>query len=154
MAPIPAADAPRVLPGAAARVTSVPEPIRLIVATRAVATGGGADAIARLTFAPGAAMPVDTRVDIEIEGEEHVGAVLVPADAILRTGSQAAVLVAAGNRAERRVVTTGLADADSVEIVSGVEAGELVITRGQAGLADGATISVDASVDRFSFMNA
>ena len=153
MAPIPAADAPRVLPGAAARVTSVPEPIRLIVATRAVptgggavATGGGADAIARLTFAAGAAMPVDTRVDIEIEGEEHVDAVLVPADAILRTGSEAAVLVAAGNRAERRVVTTGLADADSVEILSGVEAGELVITRGQGGLADGATISVDASV--------
>ena len=146
MAPIPAAEAPRVLPGAAARVTSVPEPIRLIVAARAVATGGGADAIARLTFAQGAAMPVDTRVDIEIEGEEHVGAVLVPAEAILRTASQPAVMVAAGNRAERRVVTTGLADADSVEIVSGVEAGELVITRGQAGLADGATISVDASV--------
>jgi len=44
------------------------------------------------------------------------------------------------------VVTTGLSDADSVEIVSGVEAGELVITRGQAGLADGAAISVDRSV--------
>jgi RND family efflux transporter MFP subunit len=146
MAPIPAADAPRVLPGAAARVTSVPEPIRLIVTTRATATLGGADAIARLSFAPGAAMPVDTRVDIEIDGEEHVGAVLVPADAILRTGSQASVLVASGNRAERRIVTTGLADSDSVEIVSGVEAGELVITRGQGGLADGATISVDVSV--------
>ena len=131
------------LPGAAARVTSVPEPVRLIVATRAVATGSGADAIARLTFAPGSAMPVDTRVDIEIDGEEHVDAVLVPADAILHSGTQAVVMVAAGNRAERRVVTTGLADTDSVEILSGVEAGELVITRGQAGLADGMAISVD-----------
>jgi len=54
------------------------------------------------------------------------------------------VIVANGNRAERRVITTGLADTDSVEIISGVAAGELVITRGQAGLADGATISVDA----------
>lgn len=144
LAPIPAADAPRVLPGAAARVTSVPEPIRLIVATRAVATGSGADPLARLTFASGSAMPVDTRVDIEIEGEEHVDAVLVPADAILRTGSQSIVIVATGNRAERRVITTGLADTDSVEIISGVAAGELIITRGQAGLADGATISVDA----------
>jgi multidrug efflux pump subunit AcrA (membrane-fusion protein) len=142
-APIPASDAPRVLPGAAARVTSVPEPIRLIVTTRAVAGGGGADPIARLTFAAGFAMPVDSRVDIEIEGEEHVNAVLVPADAILRTGDQASVMVAAGNRAERRVVTTGLSDSEFVEIVSGVEAGEFVITRGQAGLADGAVISVD-----------
>jgi len=145
-AAIPAADAPRVLPGAAARVTSVPEPIALVVTTRAVASSGGTDPVARLTFAPGPAMPVDTRIDIEIDGEEHVGAVLVPADAIVRTGNLAVVLVAAGNRAERRVVTTGLSDADSVEIVSGVEAGELVITRGQGGLADGAAISVDTSV--------
>ena len=145
-APVPAADAPRVLPGAAARVTSVPEPIRLVVATRAAASGGGADPIARLTFATGPALPVDSRVDIEIEGEEHVNVVLVPADALLRSGNQTTVLVAAGDRAERRSVTTGLADADSVEIVSGVEAGELVITRGQAGLADGAAISVDTSI--------
>jgi multidrug efflux pump subunit AcrA (membrane-fusion protein) len=165
-APIPAADASRVLPGAAARVTSVPEPIRLVVATRAVAGSGGADPVVRLTFAAAFAapkagpvdaargrpldvargrpvLPVDTRVDIEIEGEEHIGAVLVPADAVVRTGNQAAVLVAAGDRAERRMVTTGLSDADFVEIVSGVEPGELVITRGQAGLADGAVISVD-----------
>jgi RND family efflux transporter MFP subunit len=149
-APIPAADASRVLPGAAARVTSVPEPIRLVVATRAVAGSGGADPVVRLAFAAGPldpardrpALPVDTRVDIEIEGEERIGAVLVPADAVLRTGNQSAVLVGAGDRAQRRVVTTGLSDSDFVEIVSGVEPGELVITRGQAGLADGAAISV------------
>ena len=143
IATIPAADASRVLPGAAARVTSVPEPIRLVVVTRAIPNANGTDAVARLTFEPGAVMPVDTRVDIEIEGEEHVQAVLVPAGAILGTGSQTAVWIAAGNRAERRLVTTGLVDAENVEIVSGVEAGELVITRGQTGLADGETISVD-----------
>ena len=106
---------------------------------------GGADPVARLMFAPGSALPVDTRVDIEIDGEEHVGAVLVPADAIMKSGNEAVVMVAAGDRAERRVVTTGLADADSVEILSGVEAGEPVITRGQAGLADGTTITVDSN---------
>jgi multidrug efflux pump subunit AcrA (membrane-fusion protein) len=87
-------------------------------------------------------LSVDSRVDIEIDGEEHVNAVLVPADALVRTGTQTAVLVVVGDRAERRVVATGLSDTDSVEIVSGVEAGELVITRGQSGLADGAAISV------------
>jgi RND family efflux transporter MFP subunit len=142
-ASIPAADATRVLPGAAARVTSVTEPVMLVVATRPVAGAAGADPIARLSFAPGSTLPADTRVDIEIEGEEHVDAVLVPAGAIIKNGNQAAVLVATGDRAERRVVTTGLADSDSVEIVSGVQAGELIITRGQAGLADGAVISVD-----------
>ena len=143
--PIPAAEAPRVLPGAVARITSIPVPIRLVVTTRPAAAPGSADATARLGFADGSPLPVDSRVDIEIEGEEHVGAVLVPLDAIVRTGTGTSVIIAAGNRAERRVVTTGLADADSIEIVSGVEPGELVITRGQAGLAEGAVISVQQS---------
>ena len=143
IAPVAAADVTRVLPGAEARVTSVPEPIGLVVATRPAVTASGTEAVTRLIFKTASPIPADTRVDIEIDGEEHVGTVLVPADAILRTGSQPTVLVAAGNRAERRVVTTGLADANSVEIVSGVAAGELVIIRGQAGLADGSPISVD-----------
>jgi len=144
-APIPAADAPRILPGAAARVMSVPgaKPVRLTVSSRPSAVGGGSDALVRLTFAEPATIAVDTRVDIEIDGEEHVDAVLVPADALIRKGTEVAALVAVGNRAERRIVTTGLADEESVEIVSGIEAGELVITRGQTGLADGAAISVD-----------
>ena len=43
---------------------------------------------------------------------------------------EAAVFIAAGSRAARRVVTTGIADGPRVEITSGVRAGELVITRG------------------------
>lgn len=144
-APIPAADAPRVLPGAAARVTSIAgtAPLRLTVASRPSASGSGGDALVRLAFAEPAMIAVDTRVDIEIDGEEHVDAVLVPPDALVRQGTEIAVLVAVGNKAERRVVTTGLADDDQVELTSGVDAGELVITRGHTGLADGATISVD-----------
>jgi len=145
-APIPAADATRVLPGAAARVTSIAgPPLRLTVASRPEAGGRGGDAVVRLAFAERATIAVDTRVDIEIDGEEHVGAVLVPADALIRQGAEIAVVVAAGNRAERRIVTTGLADDESVEITSGVRAGELIITRGHTGLADGAAISVDTS---------
>lgn len=141
---IPAADAPRVLPGATARVTSVSssEPLRLTVASRPTSGGNGADSIVRLTFPDPVTIAVDTRVDIEIDGEEHVDAVLVPIDALIRQGTEVIVLVAVGNRSERRVVTTGLEDVDTVEITSGLEAGELVITRGHTGLAGGAAISV------------
>jgi multidrug efflux pump subunit AcrA (membrane-fusion protein) len=51
--------------------------------------------------------------------------------------------VAVGDKVERRRVTTGLTSVDSVEIASGVSAGDLVITRGQTGLHDGERISVD-----------
>jgi membrane fusion protein (multidrug efflux system) len=53
------------------------------------------------------------------------------------------VFVAVNGTAGRRIVTTGLRNDDFVEITSGIEAGELVITRGQLGLTDGAAISVD-----------
>jgi RND family efflux transporter MFP subunit len=140
-ASIPAADAPRVLPGAAARVTSMVEPVVLTVASRNASSSGG-DSAARLTFPPGVSLPVDTRVELEIDGEERVNVLLVPVDAVLRSANGAEVLVAVGERAQRRAITTGLADADSVEVVSGLNDGDLVITRGHTGLADGTPVSV------------
>jgi hypothetical protein len=44
-------------------------------------------------------------------------------------------------------VQLGLDDGTDAEVVSGVKAGELVIVQGQAGLPDGAKISVDTSED-------
>jgi hypothetical protein len=55
------------------------------------------------------------------------------------------VMVAAGDRAARRPVTTGIATDAGVEVTSGLRAGELVITQGHIGLADGAAISVAVS---------
>jgi RND family efflux transporter MFP subunit len=147
-ASVTAADAPRILPGAAARITSIPgaEPVRLTVAARPSAAASGADAIVRLGFVEPAAIAADTRVEIEIDGEERVDVILVGAGSLISRGSEMTVFVATNNTAERRIVTTGLRDADLVEITSGINAGELVITRGQVGLTDGAAISVDTLV--------
>jgi multidrug efflux pump subunit AcrA (membrane-fusion protein) len=48
------------------------------------------------------------------------------------------------NKAQRRAVMLGLSDGVHVEIRSGLQAGEPVIVRGQAGLPDGATIAVES----------
>jgi RND family efflux transporter MFP subunit len=140
-------DAPRILPGTAARITSLPgaEPERLTVASRPSVGAGGGDPVLRLGFLEPTTLAVDTRVEIEIDGEERVDVILVGADSLVPQGTEMAVFVAANNRAERRVVTTGLREGDLVEITSGIKAGELVITRGQVGLADGAAISVDTT---------
>ena len=103
------------------------------------------DATVRLTLLEPASFAVDTPVQVDIDLEERTNAVLVPAEAIVRKGATAAVFVAAGDRAERRDVTTGVSGDGGVEITSGVRAGELVITRGQTFLADGARISVDTT---------
>ena len=60
----------------------------------------------------------------------------------MREGEETAVFVVNGDKAERRPVQIGLTDDEHVEIVSGVKTGEAVIVDGQAGLPDGATVTV------------
>ena len=82
-------------------------------------------------------------MQIDIDAEEHVNVILVPAGAVVREGEETAVFVAAGDKAQRRPVVIGLANEEQVEVRSGLNAGEPVIVQGQAGLPDGATISIE-----------
>jgi RND family efflux transporter MFP subunit len=148
LASVPASDLSRVLPGTTARLAGVAGSgvVRLTVSSRpgAVAVLGGTVPV-RLTPVEPVTLAVDSPVQVDIDLEEHANAVLVAPEALVRDGGTAAVFVVAGNRAERREVTTGVVDDRYVEITSGVRAGELVITRGQSGLEDGAAISVDVT---------
>ena len=147
---VPKADIARVLPGASARMPN-PDggaPVRLTVVSRGAPSPASAAAPAGdmvpvvLSFVEPVTVPVDTRVDVEIDAEERTGVVLLPPEVLVRDGGQTAVMVAAGDRAERRPVTLGISDEGRVEITSGLKPGELVITRGHVGLTDGAAISV------------
>jgi RND family efflux transporter MFP subunit len=150
------ADVSRVVPGATARITAPisPMPIGLKVARRLAEQEERRQAVPGDRAGPDNSLPfllafdndvqlaVDARVEIDIDAEERASAVLVPIEALIRDGGETVVMVAADSLATRRVVTTGIQDAQRVEITSGVRAGELVITRGHIGLSDGAAISV------------
>jgi len=143
LASVAAADAPRVLPGATAR-TRNPDGganLHLTVAARSPVTAATGMASIRLVPAEALKVSVDTPVSIEIDAEERAGVVFVPAEAILDDGGVMAVMIAAGDRAERRRITTGITTEAGVEVTSGVRAGELLITQGHIGLEDGAHIS-------------
>jgi multidrug efflux pump subunit AcrA (membrane-fusion protein) len=86
---------------------------------------------------------VDTSVEVDIDAGERSDVLFVPADALVRQGETVTLFVAIGDRAERRTVATGLAEGGRVEITSGLQPGELIVTRGHVGLADGARISAD-----------
>jgi RND family efflux transporter MFP subunit len=149
IASIPPSDVSRVLPGATARLASAggAPAVRLVVASRpgaGTATAGVALPV-RLAPLDPISLAVDTPVQVDIDLEEHANAVLVAPEAIVREGGKTAVFIAAGDRAERREVTTGVMDDRQVEITSGVRGGELVITRGHAALEDGAMITVDSA---------
>ena len=140
---VAAADVPRVVPGASARLKSGALVVRLAVAGRAGNAGTPDMPTVRLTFLEPSSIAPDMAVEVDIDAEERLGAVFVPVEALVRSAREAVLYVAAGNTAERRVVTVGVETDERVEITSGLKAGELVITRGQNGLEDGAAISVD-----------
>jgi len=144
-ASVPIADLSRIVIGARAHITvaSDAEPLALQVVSRPAAVEPGtAAAPVRLAFVASTQLAAGTPVQVDIDAEEHAGVVLVPAAAVLYEGGEASVFIAAGDKAQRRIVQTGLSDASFVELRSGVLAGELVITRGQNGLPDGASIAL------------
>lgn len=147
-ASVAAADAARVLPGATSRI---PNPaggasLLLTVAARTPVTAATGMAAVRLVPSQPLTIAVDTPVAVEIDAEERSNVVFVPAEAILKEAGLTVVMIAAGDRAERRQVTVGITTAAGVELTSGVRPGELLITQGHIGLADGAVITVAVQV--------
>jgi len=63
--------------------------------------------------------------------------VLVPAAAVQTSAGTSRVFVVTGDHVEERVVTTGPALGDLVEITKGLKTGERVATKNVAQLADG-----------------
>src|SRR5262249_57618964 len=104
-------------------------------------TGTG---VVRLSLGAATRLPDGTPVGVEILGDEHRNAVVVPAAAILHEGAGVYVFtVDAGSHAHRMPVSLGVASADEVEILSGLSGNERVVVRGQQALPDGADVAAE-----------
>jgi RND family efflux transporter MFP subunit len=68
--------------------------------------------------------------NVNVTVQERKGTLIVPADALIPQGQDNFVLVAKDDTAERRKVTVGLRNDQTVEIREGLEEGEQVVTRG------------------------
>jgi membrane fusion protein (multidrug efflux system) len=79
------------------------------------------------------------------------GVSVVPEESVLQRSDGAVVFrVVGGERVERRVVKVGEFRDGMVEIRSGLDVGDVVVTRGQSDLVDGAVVRVTASGDESS----
>jgi len=145
-ASVPISDLSRIVMGAAGRliVSADLPPLPLKVVSRPAAVEAGtAAAPVRLNFVTAHSLAIGTPVQVEIDAEEHANVVLVPVGALVREGEETAVFIVEGDKAKRRPVVVGIADGLHAEIRQGVKAGEQVIVHGQAGLPDGATITIE-----------
>lgn len=89
------------------------------------------------------------RVDISLGTKED--AILIPEQAIWPIGQDKTVFVVTDGKAESRVVRLGERQPGTVEVVSGLEVGEVIVTAGQMKLYDGAavnSITADAATSR------
>lgn len=89
--------------------------------------------------------------EVVLETAVRDDALLVPKPALVRQDDQVFVFVAKDDRVQRLLVETGLAEGDFIEITKGLDAGAKVVVAGQAGLKDGALVSV---VDAFGKTDA
>jgi RND family efflux transporter MFP subunit len=138
-------DLPRVQVGRSVRiiVPGIDEPEAGKVLTRPAAVEpSGVSADVRISLSAQTRLAAGTPVRVEIVAEEHKNALAVPPIAVLHEDEDAFVMVAgADNKAHKRKVTLGLTTPKTVEITSGLKAGEEVIVQGQQGLPDNADIA-------------
>ena len=74
----------------------------------------------------------DTRTDV----------LLVPKEAILAEDDESAVYVVRDSLAYRQVVETGYSNDEHMEVISGIDAGDIIITTGQNSLRDSSKVEV------------
>lgn len=79
---------------------------------------------------------------VNIVTARHEDAVLVPSRALFEEQGQSILYVVEDGKAIRRVVETGFVDGDLTEVMSGAAVGELVVTKGQRQLRDGAGVEI------------
>jgi RND family efflux transporter MFP subunit len=72
----------------------------------------------------------------------EVSAIRVPASAVIQRGQMELVFVVTNGHAELRLIKTGRHVGDELEVVSGLNSGEQVVTEGAAALADGQPVTI------------
>ena len=151
VASVPLSESARVTIGAngwmKATAAGAPDLALKVISRPAQVEPGTAAVPVRLAFVAPPTLASGTPAQVDIDAEQHTNVVLVPSSAIAREGEETAVFIVMGDTAHRRPVQIGLDDGTDAEIVSGVKAGEMVIVQGQAGLPDGAKITMESDED-------
>ncbi|MFQ5613110.1 MAG: efflux RND transporter periplasmic adaptor subunit [Anaerolineae bacterium] len=95
-------------------------------------------------------MPVDEErllrsgmfANVSILIDEKEATLIAPRAAVTLVNDQEIVYVVNGDTVEQRPVTTGLFDKNRIEILTGLEEGEVIVIAGQANLIEGARIEI------------
>jgi len=98
----------------------------------------------RASFDKATKLAAGTPVSVDIVAERRAKAIVIPTIAILHDGAETFVMIAGqdDDKAHKTPVTLGVNSGGKTEILKGVNAGDLVIVRGQEGLPDEAELAI------------
>lgn len=90
-----------------------------------------------------------TTVAVKIVSSTVKNALVVPSNAILTDadGAKSVIVIGPDQVAHSTKVTTGIRQDDDVQILSGVSAGQQVVTQGAYGLPDGAKVTISSPAE-------
>lgn len=74
--------------------------------------------------------------------DKHENALQVPRSAILEDDGQTSVFIVADGKATRKTVTTGYSDKGMIEIITGIDDSDRIVTVGHVGLKEDATVTI------------
>jgi RND family efflux transporter MFP subunit len=144
--PVSKADLARITPGLPITVAAPgTPPERVTVAAMPAADPKEMTVELRLGFPAKTALTRDAVVDVEFVVDQRPDVLAIPRKAVQRDEEANAsyVLVAgADNIAHKHVVTVGFGTRDQIQILSGIAAGDRVITSGFDQIGDGSSITV------------
>jgi HlyD family secretion protein len=80
--------------------------------------------------------------DVSILAQENTNTILAPREAIVQGNQPSVFVVKDDNTVEQRNVTTGLYDQSRIEVIEGLQPGDVVVVAGQPNLQDGFTAEI------------
>lgn len=91
-----------------------------------------------------------TAVHVTLDGRKVPNALVVPSEAIViaNSGKSTVMVVGSDGVAHQTAVTTGISGEGLTQILSGVSAGQQVVTTGAASLDDGTHVKIVASLEK------
>ncbi len=91
-------------------------------------------------------LPVGQTVRVRVPVAEQVEVLAVPRDALILRGTGTSVLIIANGNSSRKIaVETGISEADWIEVIGDIQAGDQVIIRGAERLRPGQKVSIQNS---------
>ena len=150
---VPAEELSRVRVGQAVSVTSDAYPGRTftgsVIAISPVVDTATNTTLARVRIANSERLlKVGMFAEAHVELARHVNALVVPPAAIVRDEHGAAVYIVTGDMADRTAVKVGLEQPEGVEILSGLTAGQVVLTSSVYGLGEKAKLAKPGEAEK------